>query len=273
MHPIRRTDFFSNPENYPSELYKYRTWNDQFHKDTLYKLQLYFSSPVDFEDPLDCKIDVNYSVLSETQIWWHFFYQSINENPHDPIKVHQDFARYWFDRTPLRNPNLLSKLKSEKFAEYCSQVGILSLTTDPKNIHMWAKYSDNGNGFCISFNPAKLLYKIGGGGKVKYFKKLPELTPKDSLRTQAAVQVLSKEIKWSFEKEYRTFIFKENPLSNAERILQFEADDIESIILGYSLTKESKNEIIQIAKAISTDLQILVAVKNGNKIEIQEYCA
>lgn len=47
----------------PPIVYKYRNWKDQCNKDVLQKNHLFFTSPKEFNDPFDCKIPDDYSLL------------------------------------------------------------------------------------------------------------------------------------------------------------------------------------------------------------------
>ncbi len=42
----------------PDVVYKYRFWDDAhlYHKNILTQQEVYFASPLTFEDPLDCKL-------------------------------------------------------------------------------------------------------------------------------------------------------------------------------------------------------------------------
>ncbi|HTA27228.1 MAG TPA: hypothetical protein VK809_05535 [Bacteroidia bacterium] len=51
------------PDMYPPVVYKYRDWNNNFHKRTVLNLELFLSSPSNFNDPFDCKIPIAYRLL------------------------------------------------------------------------------------------------------------------------------------------------------------------------------------------------------------------
>jgi hypothetical protein len=48
-------------------LYKYRNWTDENHKKMLKENELFFASPRSFNDPFDCKIPVNFSILNTNE--------------------------------------------------------------------------------------------------------------------------------------------------------------------------------------------------------------
>ena len=43
--------------NAPEVVYKYRSWNEDFHKDVLRKQAVWFAHPFDLDDPLDVRPD------------------------------------------------------------------------------------------------------------------------------------------------------------------------------------------------------------------------
>lgn len=42
----------------PEVVYKYRDWNNNFHKKIITNREVFFAAPTSFEDPLDCKLDI-----------------------------------------------------------------------------------------------------------------------------------------------------------------------------------------------------------------------
>ena len=45
-------------------IYKYRDWKDEYHKNILLKNQIYLASPKDLNDPFDCRINANFTLLT-----------------------------------------------------------------------------------------------------------------------------------------------------------------------------------------------------------------
>jgi len=53
-------------EKYPSILYKYRDWEDDYHKRMLTEDEIFFASSEDFNDPFDCAVPIRYDALKRT---------------------------------------------------------------------------------------------------------------------------------------------------------------------------------------------------------------
>jgi len=52
----------------PQTVYKYRDWNNEFHRDILRHNEIYLASPIDFNDPFDCRITHNFSLFSNDDV-------------------------------------------------------------------------------------------------------------------------------------------------------------------------------------------------------------
>lgn len=50
---------------YPDIIYKYRYWDDDFHKRLLTDNKIFFASPILFNDPFDCTVPVRFDNASE----------------------------------------------------------------------------------------------------------------------------------------------------------------------------------------------------------------
>src|SRR5437762_935552 len=69
--------FMEKKEKYPDIVYKYRNWSEDNHKNVLYKNQLFLTSPKDFNDPFDCRIPQNFSLLNTKEKIQQFVDKSI----------------------------------------------------------------------------------------------------------------------------------------------------------------------------------------------------
>ncbi len=101
----------------PNLLYKYRTWSKEYHRQAFTQPCIYFSAPIDFEDPLDCKNPVRYDLLTEFEIFDHYFQESKKFNPRFNHFEHLDWAGHWFMKSPLRDPYQLKDVESKTFGK------------------------------------------------------------------------------------------------------------------------------------------------------------
>ncbi|MGE0636570.1 MAG: DUF2971 domain-containing protein [Bacteroidia bacterium] len=238
----------------PDTVYKYRNWADEYHKTILTSQIVFLARPTSFEDPLDCKLLKRYDLLTHEQIYNKYLQSSKEDHPNWSMQQHDEFAREWFNKSPLHDKEYIKKLQQEHFLDFDDRFGVLSLTANPSNFAMWDKYSDHHKGFCVGFNAHKMFQHLGGGGEVMYFDKLPDILPFDNVETEHTIQVFSKEKKWEFEQEYRTQKFYPQPVTNAERQIKLPADCYTEIIFGAELTDKQQEEI----KAVCNDQKLNV---------------
>ena len=214
----------------PKVVYKYRVWDNDFHKRILINNEVYFSAPNDFEDKLDCNPPVSYPEGQE--LFTFFLRYSMEHNNNKNAVWHIWNASVMYRNSPMNK-----------------RFGVLSLTMEPDNDAMWNKYSDSHRGFCVGFDTYRLFAAIKGGcGDVRYFETLPPVIfAKDSLDDKIIKIIYNKEKKWEFEHEYRFHtMWKEN--DKIERNVRLPLNTIVEIILGRNMPKGFQQEIKDIVK-------------------------
>ena len=71
----------SPPDDFPPILYKYRRWDDLYHKRILENNELYLSSPKHFNDPFDCRIPEDYYLLNNDDLKNQYIEKLLSEQP------------------------------------------------------------------------------------------------------------------------------------------------------------------------------------------------
>lgn len=234
---------------FPETIYKYRTWNDPFHKKILTEQEIYFSNPKSFEDKEDCKIPTRFDLLTDDEIFQKYYSEAYRFHPLRPATWHFEFATWWTNSSPIKDLERFNELQIHGFDEFNKRIGILSLTANPNSLAMWDKYSNNRKGICVGFDPKIMFKYLGGGGQVQYFDELPIIwpTPKHSFEDQIYLQTFSKLRKWEFEQEYRTQVFSYNGLTNDQRKVKLPIEAFKTILLGSEMTDKDEDEIRKIA--------------------------
>lgn len=228
---------------FPDIIYKYRKWNDEYQKTILTERTVFLAPPTSFEDKKDCKLLKRYDLMRSKDIYNKYLEYSKRDNPLRTRQQHQAHAREEAKQSLMRNPKYVKHIQEEHFREFDKRFGVLSLTANPMNIKMWEKYSDDGKGFCVGFYPEIMFPHLGGGGKVLYYDKLPNILHDDDFHTEHFKQVFSKEDIWTFEEEYRTHRFYENPPSQFERCVILPSNAYKEIIFGWQTPPEFIEEI------------------------------
>ena len=161
----------------PEMVYKYRDWEDVYHKTIFTRRHVFFAKPKSFKDPLDCKNPLRYELLTERDIFQKYLTDSKNCNLDFTEDQHNSWAMEMAKNSPIKNRRKVKRIQKEMLDQFNERFGVLSLTANPKSMEMWTKYSNNHRGFCIGFNPKLMFEHLGGGGAVDYVDKLPNIYP------------------------------------------------------------------------------------------------
>ena len=257
------------PPKYPEIVYKYRSWNDLFHRTILTDLVVFMAPPSSFKDPLDCKLFKSYEGMP--------FEKSVKKHERGLIRYEPTLTRAQRRATARKRAKNMPDLKTinrrqeEYFEKFDQRFGVLSSTEKPALYEMWQGYAENGTGFCVGFDPNLLFDQFGGGGPVVYYDELPTITWRDSEIDEHHKQVFSKEQKWEFEHEYRTYKFYRTPASVEDRRMPVPAHAYLEVIFGWAMTTAQQNEIINICKAQQLDVTFKTAKLSENvTIEIEK---
>lgn len=244
--PKAEEEFF---KQMPSFLYKYRVWENDFHKSVLTKSEIFFSSPRRFNDPYDCGLPFNQDPDD-------FIPEKIMEKLESLAQ--KQFPQYANDEVKLKEEcakqlMLIMQAPSEYFqtnygykAEDLSKMyGVLSLTPHPGNFLMWSHYSNSHSGFVVGFNTKKLVQQaFGKFKKVNYTDEIPIISMLDTTDHSLMDKLIyTKALSWNYEDEFRiTKIIKPDTTST------FTNDTIETIYLGCKMSYTHKIEIIEVVR-------------------------
>lgn len=247
---LKKKKYKPNLENAKSEpniLYKYRDWNNVHHKKTIMNNNIYYSSPSLFNDPFDCKISKNLTLLNTSEKKQKYARELVKDNSKNlseseiemqiakKITEMEDIEKYLADYEKNMN-----KLHDER-------IGILSLSSRWNSTLMWSHYSDFHKGFCIGFDSELLKNPIFGKyKKVEYHKVYPEFEPTEKIKNSQLNMPFIKNKDWEYEQEYRFMQLFPNPFIG--RITSLGNEFIKEINLGLLMPENHKGEIIKIAK-------------------------
>ena len=261
---------YDDINDFPPIIYKYRSWVDKFHKEIITDQIVFMAKPTSFEDELDCKLQKRYDLISKAEIFDHYFQESKKTNPNWTRQQHRQFAREWFKKSPMHDKEYIKKLQKDHFQMFDERFGILSLTANCSNIAMWDKYSDNHRGLCIGFHAKEMFRYLGGGGEVAYYDVLQDIMPNDDIHEERFKQIFSKEMKWSFEEEYRTHRFYPHPASVDDRRINIPKECYKEIIFGSNMPNEHRQEIISICSDQGLDVNFLIEIISDNVVTVDK---
>lgn len=256
----------------PKIVYKYRTWNDKYHREIITDQIVFMARPTSFEDPIDCKLQKRYDLLTDEEIFNKYLQSSLDDPKHYNWTPHQhlNFAKDWLLNGPMRDKEYIERSQQEHFNQFDDRFGVLSLTANPENEKMWEAYSENHKGFCVGFDTKFMFKYLGGGGEVVYYDDLPIINAFDSFDIENFKQVFSKEMKWSYEEEYRTHKFYKSPASIDDRRIKLPKECYSKIIFGASQPENQREEIIEVCKEQKLNVEFYIESLNKGVLNIIE---
>lgn len=189
--------------NLPPILYKYRSLNGNSQERTLDIIQncrLYWPSPIDFNDPFDCRpLHIYEGTPSQ-----HKLNAKRAANYFGDGKNRPDRRRQTKENRKLSPDDIVRSL--DKSNEHLlSKMGVCSLAERPDSLLMWSHYADSHKGICLGFEPSIDAIDFACAFPVKYSTSRPVLNairPFDA-NENAEKSVLTKYEGWSYERERR----------------------------------------------------------------------
>jgi len=222
------------------KLYKYREFGE-FTDKIIQNSSLYFSSPESFNDPFDCNLQFKNPItkeqIAETIINIHNVSHSKNDNIDRIVATYMD--------KPEEFANLMQKQLANRIV---SDIGVLSLSADPKNILMWSHYASNHEGLVLEFNISQ---------NSPCFINVPDTPPILALPVEYKTRyqllnygnaedierlLLTKYIDWKYEQEYRVIDI------HYQGEKEFKKLDLTGIIFGLKASESDIRNLIHLCK-------------------------
>lgn len=256
-----------NPDNLSSittkkekttTLYKYRSWDNNFHRSILIHNKLYIPSIAELNDPFDFQLNLDFSLLDTDEKIEKYLTLSINDYLKTVQLTEDEILKLEKIRSDhkwsIQNDkvNYTKKISEQILSIYFKHFGVLCLSKVWNNILMWTHYSNNHCGFCIGFNKKKLndLVFLGSHGPVNYSKKYPRIDPvkwNENVLSTMFIESHTKSIHWKYENEYRyTKIWHPETPTSKDRVYHFKNGLIDEVIIGLETTVDNENEIREI---------------------------
>ncbi|MES2330974.1 MAG: DUF2971 domain-containing protein [Bacteroidota bacterium] len=238
-------------------LYKYRDWKNPNHKSIVLSNELYIPTVGEINDPFDFKIPPDYTFLdtSEKQEAYILYLveSALPTLVKNQINIQNKIAEL---KIAFANQEHKKILEFEYALHTNSMIdrhyGICSFSKRWDSILMWTHYSTSHTGICLGFNSTEIekLQYFGLWGAVEYRNEFPKINPLDPASLESMfIESHTKAKDWEYEQEYRFVkLWEPNPPSLEEKKLILTEKCISEIILGLWVDKESKNELISIAK-------------------------
>ena len=173
-----------------THLYKYYAYNE-YSLSVLINKEIWVSKPESFNDPFDCRIDLEDSTDEKLSK------KLLGNISLDPKKF--DTVKHYASK----GVNSLKEI-------WLKKAGIFSMSENCENILMWSHYADEHRGFCVEFvrNADNELGNIEITGPINYSKKYNKVAIIDSNdelnKSFVDDYFYTKAIDWLYEGEWRS---------------------------------------------------------------------
>lgn len=190
--------------SYPESVYKFRTIEKA--NNILQKLEFYFSSAANFNDPFDCDLDEKkqYS-LSDVTSWINIHQSGLS------IQEKQTLTNIY-----KKNSQAFSDIVKTTKTKAVNKRGVLALSKTNENILLWSHYAENHTGVAIKLNITKDLEFFVTPRNIVYTKQYTPLNYLKDPENSISNTLSTKSIDWEYEKEIRVYkdnigVYKINP--------------------------------------------------------------
>jgi len=235
----------------PSIIYKYRTWEDNWHKKIITDREVWFAHPHTLNDPFDVRPPLNYIV---GKVDW------------DKVKTKLMIAGRQLNlnltRAELETEveKRLQDMKEDPIAYYTNSnknyildsnnydnIGVFSCCSSFDNEPMWAHYGNNHCGFSVGFNTIELSKTLDKCvfDFVEYndtpidYHILGDVENSDSYVSN----LFRKSTKWKVEEELRFIAIGIDVINKRAEV--FPVNAVEEIIFGINTSQKTQDEIIK----------------------------
>ena len=243
------------PKYLPRYLYHYtrlRGGSDDSERKYLEQLLLenniWFSCPLKFNDPFDCKIPVYLKGTEKDKI--QFMEELLREN-------YGRRDRRWRAKRIVKEKGF-DTISTMVLKNMMSDISVLCLSATCSDILMFSHYTDGHRGFCLQFevrkDPSLSIAKKVSYGKSNRYPRLNRLTDSSEKLFKGVLLVKSRE--WKYEQEYRVLIDKEAGYR------RFESASLTGIILGCEMIDRHKRLILECLEKRKDHVDIYRASRN-----------
>lgn len=260
--------------HFQGKLYRYQPYAGdyvQFINDLILNNRIYYSNPLQLNDPFDCKM---YGTK--------FSEESVERFMGERIKRGMALVEMMQPRTVPLPKEVKSvfleesvKKNRQKALDECAQViqglhdlvekeiGVLCLSSDPMNILMYSHYADRHRGVCLEFTLQK--DNIFNPEPVRYVRDFPSLDfglSHDVNKALAVALVATKSKDWEYEQEYRSL--KERGAG----IIEIPDNYLSGIIFGCAASDETVQAVMDVVKQSGKNIKLSKAVKSDSSFSL-----
>jgi Protein of unknown function (DUF2971) len=235
----------------PQFVYKYRALNSNTEK-IFETLKLWFSNPLDFNDPFDCQVIVD-TKNSENEIA-NFLRQNALGMSSSDVKR---FSRLW-----SKNPAGWKEMVSNTIHKSVNEKGVCCFASNNDNILMWSHYTNSHKGICLKFDVLADTDFFSVPFHVNYSKDYPYYNHlKDNSQLVKHLMQTKADI-WQYEGEVRV-------LKLTAGAYEFKKEALKEICFGWcNCTTDEIKRIKNLVQANNFNVVFTKATKSAEQFSL-----
>ena len=212
--------------------------------------ELYFPSPIELNDPLECRPLVTVGDLTDHKYKGKYVAHARRIMIEEGNTAAPDKITEWLDNLTQEEVEQFPKEQTKNYRVHLGKYRICSFCRKPDNPIVWSHYADSHTGFCLIFDADNDLF--GGAIKVEYQNEYPtfDVTEEDNseiIKNSALVKFSG----WNYEKEFRLVSAEPNfpnalPVQNNK--LTFPSEMLLGVIFGYKISDPDRQLIEDLCK-------------------------
>ena len=258
----------------PKTLYKFRSWNNDYHRTLLTDRKLWVPTASDLNDPFDCCIPLRWDCMSVNDQVKRF--ENMLPDVLSPAEKKQK-ALEIIKESGIRDDARKAGTMLAWTRIFRETYGVLSFSTVRDVPLLWSHYADAYRGFCVGidmvgFSRVRREYITRSenpflGEWVKYVNKVPKIVPSPEKYGDLhgfLESYTTKSVFWDHEREYR-FVFLRPPESG----LILSPECVSEVVLGSEMPESDKKEVLKTAKAQFPFAQLLQARRKFGSFELE----
>lgn len=216
----------------PQYFFKYRTLESL--EKILENNSLWFSNPLDFNDPFDCQIVVEGNHTEEEL-------KGLIRRVVPPTISNSQIVK--LAKEAFTVPGKWEKILNDSITNIMSRNGVCCFAGNESNLLMWSHYSDSHKGVCLKFDALKdpdfFVFPL----PVHYQSEYPNYNHLGERQDILKSLILTKSDHWKYEEEQRVLKTEKVGLH------QFKKPALVEIIFGCKCPEEKIKKYIELAKS------------------------
>lgn len=238
--------------------------SSEWVRDSILHGKHYFSSPLSFNDPFDCR--PNFELRGTRNQLVKYYDQLVARYmPHLGRDARRAEARRRVadpDVDP-RLPGNMNGFRRMYHDTVTSHVGVLCLSEVHDDILMWAHYADCHRGVCLIFDPAEPFFATAQ--PVHYREERPRVNPLVQNHDQMLdAAMFTKSNHWSYEREWRILQYKKGA-----GVYTVPAHALVQVVLGAEISAENEAKVRQWVSEAPTKVSVVPASLSTTKFKVE----